>query len=92
MYNSIVVGYDESFSSKAALKEASRWVNVHGGKIFLVHAVFFDQEEFAILPAQMEKRFEFGTSVCIDAKKILHDEFGLNGNVESVICEGSRPR
>jgi nucleotide-binding universal stress UspA family protein len=91
MYNTIVVGYDESFSSKAALKEASRWVNVHGGKIILIHAVFFDQEEFAILPAQMEKRFEFGTSVCIDAKKNLHDEFGLNGNVESVICEGEPP-
>ena len=91
MYNSIVVGYDESFSSKAALKEASRWVTVHGGKIFLIHAVFFDQEEFAILPAQMEKRFEFGTSVCLDAKKNLHDEFGLNGNVESVICEGEPP-
>jgi nucleotide-binding universal stress UspA family protein len=73
------------------LKEASRWVSVHGGKIFLIHAVFFDQEEFAILPAQMEKRFEFGTSVCIDAKKNLHDEFGLNGNVESVICEGEPP-
>ena len=54
MYNSIVVGYDESLSSKAALKEASRWVKVHGGKIFLVHAVYFDQEEFAILPSQME--------------------------------------
>jgi nucleotide-binding universal stress UspA family protein len=91
MYNSIVVGYDESLSSKAALKEASRWVKVHGGKIFLVHAVYFDQEEFAILPSQMEKRFEFGTSVCLDAKKKVHDEFGLNGNVESMICEGEPP-
>ena len=91
MYNSIVVGYDESLSSKAALKEASRWVKVHGGKIFLIHAVYFDQEEFAILPAQMEKRFEFGTSVCLTAKKNLQDEFGLNGNVESMICEGEPP-
>ena len=91
MYNSIVVGYDESLSSKAALKEASRWVKVHGGKIFLVHAVYFDQEEFAILPSQMEKRFEFGTSVCLNAKKDIHDEFGLNGSVESMICEGEPP-
>ena len=91
MYNSIVVGYDESLSSKAALKEASRWVKVHGGKIFLVHAVYFDQEEFAILPSQMEKRFEFGTSVCLDAKKKVNDEFGLNGSVESMICEGEPP-
>jgi nucleotide-binding universal stress UspA family protein len=91
MYNSIVVGYDESLSSKAALKEASRWVKVHGGSISLVHAVYFDQEEFAILPSQMEKRFEFGTSVCVNAKKSIHDEFGLNGSVESTICEGEPP-
>lgn len=91
MYNSIVVGYDESLSSKAALKEASRWVKVHGGKIFLIHAVYFDQEEFAILPSQMEKRFEFGTNVCRQAKHDLHAEFGLNGSVESFICEGEPP-
>ena len=91
MYNSIVVGYDESLSSKAALKEASRWVNVHGGKLFLIHAVYFDQEEFTILPSQREKRFEFGTRVCHLAKKDLHDEYGLNGNVESLVCEGEPP-
>jgi len=91
MYSSIVVGYDESLSSKAALKEASRWVNAHGGKLFLVHAVYFDQEEFTILPSQMESRFEFGTNVCRQAKKDLHDEFGLNGNVESLVCEGEPP-
>lgn len=91
MYNSIVVGYDESLSSKAALKEASRWVKAHGGNIHLIHAVYFDQEEFAILPSQMEKRFEFGTSVCLEAKKNLKDEFGLNGSVESMICEGEPP-
>ena len=91
MYNSIVVGYDESLSSKAALKEAARWVKVHGGKIFIVHAVYFDQEEFVILPSQMEKRFEFGTHVCQDAKLNVHDEFGLNGSVKSVICEGEPP-
>ena len=91
MYESIVVGYDESLSSKAALKEASRWVKVHGGKLFLIHAVFFDQEEFAVLPSQMETRFEFGTSVCLAAKKNIQDEFGLNGSVESMICEGEPP-
>jgi nucleotide-binding universal stress UspA family protein len=91
MYKSIVVGYDESLSSKAALKEAAYWVKAHGGKLLLIHAIYFDQEEFAILPSQMEKRFEFGTAVCLDAKKNLHDEFGLNGSVESVICEGEPP-
>ena len=63
MYSSIVVGYDESLSSRAALKEASLRIKDHGGHLFLVHAVYFDQEEFAILPSQMEKRFEIGTKV-----------------------------
>jgi len=88
MYNSIVVGYDESESSRAALKEASLRVRQQGGSLVLVHAVYFDQEEFAILPSQMEKRFEFGTKVCQQAKKSLKDEFGLNGSVESLVCEG----
>jgi len=88
MYNSIVVGYDESESSRAALKEASLRVRQQGGSLVLVHAVYFDQEEFAILPSQMEKRFEFGTKVCLQAKKSLNEEFGLNGSVESLVCEG----
>jgi len=91
MYNSIVVGYDESLSSKAALKEASRWVKTHGGKILLIHAVYFDQEEFAILPSQMEKRFEIGAQACRNAKTNLQAEFGLNGSVESYVCEGEPP-
>jgi nucleotide-binding universal stress UspA family protein len=91
MYSSIVVGYDESLSSRAALKETSLWIKNHGGHLFLVHAVFFDQEEFAILPSQMEKRFEVGTKVCMDAKKSLHDDYGLNGSIESIICEGEPP-
>lgn len=91
MYNSIVVGYDESLSSKAALKEASRWVKMHGGKLFLIHAVYFDQEEFAILPSQMEKRFESGAHACRLAKTAIQSEFGLNGSVESLVCEGEPP-
>ena len=91
MYSTIVVGYDESESSKAALKEASLRVKEMNGKLYLVHAVYFDQEEFAIIPSQMEKRFDVGTKVCMDAKKSLHDDHGLNGSVESLICEGEPP-
>jgi nucleotide-binding universal stress UspA family protein len=91
MYKTIVVGYDESLSSKAALKEASLRVKEEGGTLYLVHAVYFDQEEFAILPSQMEKRFEVGTHLCLNAKKDLQAEVGLNGNVESIICEGEPP-
>jgi nucleotide-binding universal stress UspA family protein len=91
MYKSIVVGFDESESSKAALKEASLRIKNHGGKLFLVHAVYFDQEEFTTQPSQMERRFEIGTRFCMDAKKDLHDNYGLNGSIESVICEGEPP-
>jgi len=91
MYNTIVVGYDESESSKAALKEASLRVKSRNGKLYLVHAVYFDQEEFAILPSQMEKRFEMGAHVCRTAKQELQTQFGLNGSVESFVCEGEPP-
>jgi nucleotide-binding universal stress UspA family protein len=91
MYSTIVVGYDESESSKAALKEASLRVKNLNGKLYLVHAVYFDQEEFAILPSQMEKRFEMGTHVCRTAKLELQTQFGLNGSVESFVCEGEPP-
>jgi nucleotide-binding universal stress UspA family protein len=91
MYTNIVVGYDESLSSKAALKEASLRVKRNNGSLTLVHAVYFDQEEFAILPSQMDKRLEFGANVCREAKKELQDQFGLNGNVESYVCQGEPP-
>jgi nucleotide-binding universal stress UspA family protein len=91
MYSTIVVGYDESESSKAALKEASLRVKNRNGKLYLVHAVYFDKEEFAILPSQMEKRFEMGTHVCKIAKQELQTQFGMNGSVESFVCEGEPP-
>jgi nucleotide-binding universal stress UspA family protein len=91
MYSTIVVGYDESESSKAALKEASLRVKEKNGKLYLVHAVYFDQEEFAILPSQMEQRFTAGTHVCKLAKQDLQAQFGLNGSVESFVCEGEPP-
>ena len=91
MYSTIVVGYDESESSKAALKEASLRVKNRNGKLYLVHAVYFDKEEFAILPSQMEKRFEMGTRVCKTAKQELQSQVGLNGSVESFVCEGEPP-
>lgn len=56
MYNTILVGLDDSISSKAALKESSNWIKRHGGKIILVHAIYFDEEEFGIAPEQLEKR------------------------------------
>lgn len=91
MYNSIIVGYDESLSSKAALKEASLRVKKHGGTLFVVYAVFSDEEEFTTLPSQMEQRFEIGSNICREAKKSIQDEFGLDGSVESYVCQGEPP-
>lgn len=91
MYTNIVVGFDESASSKAALKEASLRVKKHGGKLTLVHAVYFDQEEFAALPSQMEKRLEIGAHACRQAKTTVQTDYGLDGNVESIVCEGEPP-
>lgn len=91
MYNSIIVGYDESESSKAALKEAALRIKQRGGKLTLIHAVYFDEEEFAIMPGQMEQRLEAGAHICRVAKKTLSAEFGLNGSVESIVCQGEPP-
>ncbi len=91
MYSAIVVGYDESLSSKAALAAASLRVKKRGGKVVLVHAVYFDQEEFAVLPSQMEKRLEMGAHACRTAKTNAASEYGLDGNIESLVCEGEPP-
>ena len=52
MYNSIVVGYDESLSSLAALKEASRWVKAHGGKLTLRSELGKGTEVEVVLPLE----------------------------------------
>ena len=85
MYKSIVVGYDESLYSKAALAEVSQRIKKNGGSITLVHAVYFDQEEFAILPSQMEKRLEIGAHICRTAKTDVQAEYGLDGSIESLV-------
>ncbi len=90
MYDRIVVGYDESESSKAALKEASLWAQKHGGSVSIVHAVYFDAEEFAIPPSQLEKRVERALGFCGDAKARITADFGLTG-VEAIVREGEAP-
>jgi len=89
MYETILVGFDESLSSKAAVIEASNWVKKHGGKVILVHAVFFDTEEFGIAPEQQEKRFKIGEKACILTKDMITSEFGIDA--EYLLCEGESP-
>jgi nucleotide-binding universal stress UspA family protein len=88
MYENIVVAYDDSEFSKAALIESSCWIKRHGGKAVLVHSVFFDEEEFVIDPAQREKRFELGKRACYQMQEKVSSELGLDGSLESLICEG----
>ncbi|MBF0558116.1 MAG: universal stress protein [Nitrospirae bacterium] len=86
MYQKIVVAFDGSEYSKAALLEASNWIKKHGGSAVLVHAVFFDEEEFGAIPEQLEKRMIFGKHVCCQAKEEISASLGIN--LESIICEG----
>jgi nucleotide-binding universal stress UspA family protein len=89
MYKTIVVAFDDSEFSRAALVESANWVKRHGGKIILVNAVFFDEEEFGIAPEQREKRLEVGKKVCYETREKILSEFGIT--VESLICEGEAP-
>lgn len=89
MYKTILVGFDDSISSKAALTEASHWAKKHGGKIILVHAVFFDTEEFGIAPEQLEKRLKIGEKICVQSKDMITSEFGIEA--QYLLCEGEPP-
>uniref|UniRef100_A0A7C4EQP7 Universal stress protein n=1 Tax=Thermodesulfovibrio aggregans TaxID=86166 RepID=A0A7C4EQP7_9BACT len=89
MYNNILVAFDGSEFSKAALVEASNWIKRHGGKVIMVHAVYFDEEEFVIAPEQREKRFEVGRNICYQTMQNVSSEFNIE--VESIICEGEPP-
>lgn len=89
MYSNILVAYDGSDYSNAALIESSNLIKRHGGRIVMVHAVYFDEEEFAIAPEQREKRFELGKNLCHTAKETISSEFRIE--VESLVCEGEPP-
>ncbi len=86
MYTTVLVAHDSSESSRAALAESCRLVRKHGGRLIMIHAVFFDEEEFGIAPEQREKRFEIGRNACAVSKKEISAEFGIEA--ESIVCEG----
>jgi nucleotide-binding universal stress UspA family protein len=88
MYDTIVVAYDGCEFSRAALQQSAKWIRTHGGKAILLHAVFFDEQEFAVAPDQREMRFEYGKKVCMQTKDYASAELGLNGNLEALTCEG----
>jgi nucleotide-binding universal stress UspA family protein len=86
MYENILVAFDGSEFSMAALTTASGWVSRHGGRLFLVHAVYFDEEEFVFSPEQREKRFKLGKEMCFQTKEAVSSQLGKD--VESLVCEG----
>jgi nucleotide-binding universal stress UspA family protein len=86
MYENILVAFDDSEFSRAALRECAHWVRRHGGRITLVNAVYFDEEEFSIAPDRREKRLELGKALCLQTKQTVGSEFGVE--VDSLVCEG----
>ncbi|MFZ5998309.1 MAG: universal stress protein, partial [Nitrospirota bacterium] len=90
MYKKIVVAYDGSEFSRAALRESAQWTKRHGGEVILVHAVYFDEEEFGNAPEQIEKRFAVGKRMCLQSKDDMSSEFGIE--VESIVCQGDPPK
>lgn len=89
MYQNILVGFDDSPSSRAALTEAGHWVKKHGGAITLVHAAFFEAEEFSIAPEQLERRLQAGERCCGLAKEKIQAEHGVT--VRTLLREGDPP-
>lgn len=89
MYSKILVGYDDSPASRAALLEAAHWVKRHGGELSLVHAVFFEAEEFGIAPEQLEKRIALGRRLCAAAVESIGGDPGVPAR--SILCEGEPP-
>jgi nucleotide-binding universal stress UspA family protein len=89
MYRRILVGYDDSPASRAALLEAAHWVKRHGGELALVHAVFFEAEEFGIAPEQLDRRIAAGRRLCAAAVDSTAAAPGVP--VRTIICEGEPP-
>ncbi len=89
MYETLLVGLDDSQASKAAILEAANWVKRHGGKVVLVYAVYFDSEEYGVAPTQLDKRLQYGEKVCMETKEMITGQFGIE--VKSLLCEGEPP-
>lgn len=89
MYKTIVVAFDGSEYSRAALIESSNLAKRHGGKVIMVHAIYFDEEEFSVAPEQREKRFNLGKEVCYQTRDMTVSDLDID--MESLVCEGEPP-
>lgn len=86
MYKNIVVGFDNTEYSKAAVIEVSNRVKSQGGKFILVHAVHFEEEEPAITAQKKDERIQYGKNVCYQTKEMVASEFGIEA--DELVCEG----
>ena len=66
--------------------ETLSWAKVHDSKVTIVHAVFFDSEEFSISPGQLEDRLRHGKAACEKAVEDYSPEFG--SDVEYLVIQG----
>jgi nucleotide-binding universal stress UspA family protein len=97
MYRNIVIGFDGSDFSHAALQEASAWLSRHGGKGLLVQAVYFDEEEFGMVPDLLAKRLVAAKTASKEAARQAAVEFGVavtemirEGEAAKVVTEAAR--
>jgi nucleotide-binding universal stress UspA family protein len=89
MYNNILIGYDDSRYSMAAVKEVAAWLKKHGGKAELLHSVYFDEEEFYNKPEILEQRISAGRESCNKARDIAAG-FGVSMDIK--VSKGEPPK
>lgn len=86
MYNNILVAYDDSEFSRAALIESANWIKRHGGKLMIVHVVYFDEEEFGSPFEHSDKRIDLAKKFCAQSKEMASKEFKIE--VEAIVRQG----
>lgn len=98
-YKNILLAFDDSRYSEAALVETLHYAKAHDSKVTIVHAVFFDSEEFSISPGQLEKRLKSGREACERVTETYCQEFGIKldylviqGEPHEVLPEVARKR
>lgn len=86
MYKTIVVGFDNSEFSKAALTESSKLAKKHNGQVIIVHAIDKGDVEPAIEDELVKKRFMISSKVCYEMRALISSEYMIEA--DSIICEG----
>jgi nucleotide-binding universal stress UspA family protein len=86
MYKNILVAFDDSEFSKAALKEASLWVMKHGGKVILTHAVNPDREGFGISKTKLKGHLEKAKKLLDKTGEAAKSDYGID--IEPILIEG----